>query len=184
MQKFNKSLEGSNWWTWLRRVPACTGTLQVVADIISPVHTWTQPFNPLFVRWGDWHCGQRRQHPSPHRCPLWAWTPHQHAHHQRSRLHKVCLFSPLYKNVSLKQRWGVKFCIFLSRQGVHGMLPLHLAALNAHSDCCRKLLSSGNNTECTLNYSSTCLFLLMKVAILKCQLCATHFYPYFFHIHV
>lgn len=24
------------------------------------------------------------------------------------------------------------------------MLPLHLAALNAHSDCCKKLLSSGN----------------------------------------
>lgn len=24
------------------------------------------------------------------------------------------------------------------------MFPLHLAALNAHSECCRKLLSSGN----------------------------------------
>lgn len=30
------------------------------------------------------------------------------------------------------------------RRGVHGMFPLHMAALNAHSDCCRKLLSSGN----------------------------------------
>lgn len=31
----------------------------------------------------------------------------------------------------------------LRRRGVHGMFPLHLAALNAHADCCRKLLSSG-----------------------------------------
>jgi len=29
------------------------------------------------------------------------------------------------------------------RCGIHNMFPLHLAALNAHSDCCRKLLSSG-----------------------------------------
>lgn len=34
---------------------------------------------------------------------------------------------------------------FLCRRGVHGMFPLHLAALNAHADCCRKLLSSGIN---------------------------------------
>lgn len=32
---------------------------------------------------------------------------------------------------------------FPSRRGVHGMFPLHLAALNGFSDCCRKLLSSG-----------------------------------------
>lgn len=25
------------------------------------------------------------------------------------------------------------------------MFPLHLAALNAHADCCRKLLSSGTS---------------------------------------
>lgn len=147
--------------------------------IILLIHTWAQPFNPLFVRWGDWQCGQGRQHPSPHRRPLWAWTPHQHAHHQRSRLHKVRLFSPLYENVSLKQRWGVKFCLFLSRQGVHGMLPLHLAALNAHSDCCRKLLSSGSNT---LVYPELLEYMfILLVAILKCMsgLC---FPPTFTHI--
>ncbi|KAM4613834.1 serine/threonine-protein phosphatase 6 regulatory ankyrin repeat subunit C [Polymixia lowei] len=30
-----------------------------------------------------------------------------------------------------------------ARQGIHGMLPLHLAVLYGFSDCCRKLLSSG-----------------------------------------
>lgn len=34
----------------------------------------------------------------------------------------------------------------VSRRGIHGMFPLHLAALNAHADCCRKLLSSGTST--------------------------------------
>ena len=29
------------------------------------------------------------------------------------------------------------------RQGIHGMFPLHLAVLYGFSDCCRKLLSSG-----------------------------------------
>lgn len=29
------------------------------------------------------------------------------------------------------------------RRGIHGMFPLHLAALSGFSDCCRKLLSSG-----------------------------------------
>lgn len=29
------------------------------------------------------------------------------------------------------------------RRGIHGMYPLHLAALSGFSDCCRKLLSSG-----------------------------------------
>uniref|UniRef100_A0A3Q2ZKB9 Ankyrin repeat domain 52 n=1 Tax=Hippocampus comes TaxID=109280 RepID=A0A3Q2ZKB9_HIPCM len=29
------------------------------------------------------------------------------------------------------------------RQGIHGMLPLHLAALYGFSDCCRKLLTNG-----------------------------------------
>lgn len=33
--------------------------------------------------------------------------------------------------------------VVLLRCGIHSMFPLHLAALNAHSDCCRKLLSSG-----------------------------------------
>ncbi|XP_030625731.1 serine/threonine-protein phosphatase 6 regulatory ankyrin repeat subunit C [Chanos chanos] len=30
-----------------------------------------------------------------------------------------------------------------ARQGIHGMFPLHLAVLYGYSDCCRKLLSSG-----------------------------------------
>lgn len=157
-----------------RGVLACTGTIQEVAVINFTGPHLNSTFQPFFfVRWGDWQCGQGRQHPSPHRCPLWAWTPHQHAHHQRSRLHKVCLFSPLYENVSPKQRWGVKFCTFLSRQGVHGMLPLHLAALNAHSDCCRKLLSSGNNAEFTLNYLSTCSFCWWPFWN-ACQVCVFH----------
>lgn len=31
----------------------------------------------------------------------------------------------------------------VSRRGIHGMFPLHLAVLYGFSDCCRKLLSSG-----------------------------------------
>ncbi|MBN3314346.1 ANR28 phosphatase, partial [Atractosteus spatula] len=31
-----------------------------------------------------------------------------------------------------------------AKRGIHGMFPLHLAALSGFSDCCRKLLSSGN----------------------------------------
>lgn len=31
------------------------------------------------------------------------------------------------------------------RRGIHGMFPLHLAALSGFSDCCRKLLSSGES---------------------------------------
>ena len=41
---------------------------------------------------------------------------------------------------------SMTFCLlfrYVCRRGVHGMFPLHMAALNAHSDCCRKLLSSG-----------------------------------------
>lgn len=33
--------------------------------------------------------------------------------------------------------------LFLTRRGIHGMFPLHLAVLYGFSDCCRKLLSSG-----------------------------------------
>lgn len=33
--------------------------------------------------------------------------------------------------------------LHLCRRGIHGMFPLHLAALSGFSDCCRKLLSSG-----------------------------------------
>lgn len=49
--------------------------------------------------------------------------------------------------------------IFLFRCGIHSMFPLHLAALNAHSDCCRKLLSSGkwipasDQARCVLSLS-------------------------------
>uniref|UniRef100_A0A672ZP70 Uncharacterized protein n=1 Tax=Sphaeramia orbicularis TaxID=375764 RepID=A0A672ZP70_9TELE len=35
-----------------------------------------------------------------------------------------------------------------AKRGIHGMFPLHLAALSGFSDCCRKLLSSGENLEC------------------------------------
>lgn len=35
--------------------------------------------------------------------------------------------------------------ICVPRQGIHGMLPLHLAVLYGFSDCCRKLLSSGEH---------------------------------------
>lgn len=40
----------------------------------------------------------------------------------------------------------VTHCVLLCRRGVHSMFPLHLAALNAHADCCRKLLSSGTDS--------------------------------------
>ncbi|OWK00017.1 hypothetical protein Celaphus_00015999, partial [Cervus elaphus hippelaphus] len=37
------------------------------------------------------------------------------------------------------------------------MFPLHLAALNAHSDCCRKLLSSGFEIDTPDKFGRTCL---------------------------
>lgn len=52
--------------------------------------------------------------------------------------------------------------VFL-RCGIHSMFPLHLAALNAHSDCCRKLLSSGkwmcasDQASCVLSVSQMAL---------------------------
>lgn len=46
------------------------------------------------------------------------------------------------------------------------MFPLHLAALNAHSDCCRKLLSSGELVESRFSF-------LIKFAVNKefCSFC-------------
>lgn len=41
-------------------------------------------------------------------------------------------------------------CSAVSRRGVLGMFPLHLAALSGFSDCCRKLLSSGTFTLATI----------------------------------
>ncbi|KAF3843613.1 hypothetical protein F7725_002462 [Dissostichus mawsoni] len=42
-------------------------------------------------------------------------------------------------------------------RGVHDMFPLHLAALNAHSDCCRKLLSSGFQIDTPDSLGRSCL---------------------------
>lgn len=50
------------------------------------------------------------------------------------------------------------WCLFMVylRRGIHGMFPLHLAALSGFSDCCRKLLSSGMLFRITT--SVHCLF--------------------------
>ncbi|KAK1801942.1 hypothetical protein P4O66_022568 [Electrophorus voltai] len=40
-----------------------------------------------------------------------------------------------------------------ARQGIHGMFPLHLAVLHGFSDCCRKLLSSGQLYSIVLSMS-------------------------------
>uniref|UniRef100_A0A672N4T3 Serine/threonine-protein phosphatase 6 regulatory ankyrin repeat subunit C n=1 Tax=Sinocyclocheilus grahami TaxID=75366 RepID=A0A672N4T3_SINGR len=40
-----------------------------------------------------------------------------------------------------------------ARQGIHGMFPLHLAVLYGSSDCCRKLLSSGQLYSIVLSMS-------------------------------
>ncbi|XP_037120503.1 serine/threonine-protein phosphatase 6 regulatory ankyrin repeat subunit A isoform X3 [Syngnathus acus] len=40
----------------------------------------------------------------------------------------------------------VKHRACLAKRGIHGMFPLHLAALTGFPDCCRKLLSSGTFT--------------------------------------
>uniref|UniRef100_A0AAR2IMT2 Ankyrin repeat domain 52 n=1 Tax=Pygocentrus nattereri TaxID=42514 RepID=A0AAR2IMT2_PYGNA len=40
-----------------------------------------------------------------------------------------------------------------ARQGIHGMFPLHLAVLYGFSDCCRKLLSSGQLYSIVLSMS-------------------------------
>lgn len=59
-------------------------------------------------------------------------------------------FHPRGSNVQERQigqmcRSDVFILIYfsLSRRGIHGMFPLHLAVLYGFSDCCRKLLSSG-----------------------------------------
>lgn len=48
------------------------------------------------------------------------------------------------------------------------MFPLHLAALNAHSECCRKLLSSGNTqlSELEVHISSEmeCVLVLFSLS--------------------
>lgn len=47
-------------------------------------------------------------------------------------------------------------CYDLLRQGILGMLPLHLAALYGFPDCCRKLLCNGENvfdaSSCTPHF--------------------------------
>ncbi len=51
-------------------------------------------------------------------------------------------------------QWNAPVCLVVTldlsfRRGVHGMFPLHLAALSGFSDCCRKLLSSGKLYHCS-----------------------------------
>ncbi|XP_077446938.1 serine/threonine-protein phosphatase 6 regulatory ankyrin repeat subunit A isoform X1 [Stigmatopora argus] len=41
----------------------------------------------------------------------------------------------------------VKHRACVAKRGIHGMFPLHLAALSGFPDCCRKLLSSGLSTQ-------------------------------------
>lgn len=45
------------------------------------------------------------------------------------------------------------------------MFPLHLAALNAHSECCRKLLSSGNTQLSWLEFQISVELKYMMVLI-------------------
>lgn len=45
------------------------------------------------------------------------------------------------------------------------MFPLHLAALNAHSECCRKLLSSGNTQLSRLGFHISVEMKYMMVLI-------------------
>uniref|UniRef100_A0AAX7UL74 Ankyrin repeat domain 28b n=1 Tax=Astatotilapia calliptera TaxID=8154 RepID=A0AAX7UL74_ASTCA len=44
-----------------------------------------------------------------------------------------------------------------AKRGIHGMFPLHLAALSGFSDCCRKLLSSGFVIDTPDDFGRTCL---------------------------
>uniref|UniRef100_A0AAY5KR67 Ankyrin repeat domain 28b n=1 Tax=Esox lucius TaxID=8010 RepID=A0AAY5KR67_ESOLU len=57
-------------------------------------------------------------------------------------------------------RWG--------RRGVHGMFPLHLAALSGFSDCCRKLLSSGFDIDTPDDFGRTCLHAAAAGGNLEC----------------
>uniref|UniRef100_A0A3Q3LVJ4 Serine/threonine-protein phosphatase 6 regulatory ankyrin repeat subunit A-like n=1 Tax=Mastacembelus armatus TaxID=205130 RepID=A0A3Q3LVJ4_9TELE len=46
---------------------------------------------------------------------------------------------------------------YLHFLGIHGMFPLHLAALSGFSDCCRKLLSSAFDIDTPDDFGRTCL---------------------------
>uniref|UniRef100_A0A8D3DEI7 Ankyrin repeat domain 28 n=1 Tax=Scophthalmus maximus TaxID=52904 RepID=A0A8D3DEI7_SCOMX len=50
-----------------------------------------------------------------------------------------------------------------AKRGVHGMFPLHLAALSGFSDCCRKLLSSGEQ----IFIHRSCIFLIVLILQFK-----------------
>lgn len=63
---------------------------------------------------------------------------------------KKTIFQPFFvsscylSHLSLHVLWWLAFSASHHfRRGIHGMFPLHLAALSGFSDCCRKLLSSG-----------------------------------------
>uniref|UniRef100_A0A667YM70 Uncharacterized protein n=1 Tax=Myripristis murdjan TaxID=586833 RepID=A0A667YM70_9TELE len=43
----------------------------------------------------------------------------------------------------------------MTKRGIHGMFPLHLAALSGFSDCCRKLLSSGFDIDTADDFGRT-----------------------------
>lgn len=92
----------SKWWV-LFMLDFVLGSFKGTLVAYSPYNV------TLYFRWWDWQCGQGRQHPSPHCCPLWPRTPHQHTHHQWSRLHKVCLFTSweMYSMFKLLQWRGV-----------------------------------------------------------------------------
>lgn len=51
----------------------------------------------LCFRRRDRQCGQGWQHSPSHCCSLRPRAPHQHAYHQRSRLHQVCLLVDLLR---------------------------------------------------------------------------------------
>lgn len=53
------------------------------------------------------------------------------------------------------------------------MFPLHLAALNAHSECCRKLLSSGNTQLSWLEFHIPVemkYMMVLSLSVLSCEM--------------
>ena len=58
-------------------------------------------------------------------------------------LEKLSSFFLLYLSDCIFLTLWWRYCPLCFRRGIHGMFPLHLAALSGFSDCCRKLLSSG-----------------------------------------
>ncbi|NXU00122.1 ANR28 phosphatase, partial [Buphagus erythrorhynchus] len=89
----------------------------------------------------------------------------------KTPLHMTAIHGRFSRSQTIIQNGKKEEGVFLSsafQRGIHGMFPLHLAALSGFSDCCRKLLSSGFDIDTPDDFGRTCLHAAAAGGNLEC----------------